>query len=436
MSAATDLEDTTLTFILAGGEGERLYPLTSNQPTPVMPFGAIFRIIDFTLSNVHNSGLRYIYVLTQYKQEHLHSYVRHAWPQLCTEFWGDRAQEIVCLPPAGGKRYRGTADAVFQNLDLIEQSRAEYVLIVSGDQIYHMDYGNLLRRHAASGADLTIAAVEYPVEPTGSLGMIWTDPSDRAIGFEVKSISPWQSHSYPENALVSMGVYVFKRESLLDALRKTVDLNGADDFAKDVLPFLVDLGRAVVFRFDGYWRDIGTPDSYYQANLDLLLAGARLDPYENTTWPTRTLGGSKTLQRSWLASDSRVSQGAALTECEVWMSIVSTGARIDAGANLEAAVVLPGAHIGAGAKIRNAIIAEKAVIAPHARIGYEADADSAQFPVSENGIVIVGAYESRVLRTGRRGARVLPYLGKRMARNTRSSKRGTRKVHHLGKGTL
>src|SRR4030095_330720 len=158
-------------------------------------------------------------------------------------------------------------------------------------------------------------------------------------------MSAWPSPSNPENALVSMGVYVFKRESLLDALRKIIDLNGAADFAKDIVPFLVDLGRAVVFRFDGYWRDIGTPDSYYQANLDLLLAGAALDPYEDTAWPTRTPGGAKTLQRSWLASASRVSQGAALTECEVWMSMVSTGARVDAGANLEAAIVLPGAHI-------------------------------------------------------------------------------------------
>jgi len=412
MSSTAHLEDKTLTFILAGGEGERLYPLTADQPTPVMPFGGLFRIIDFTLSNVLNSGLRYIYVLTQYKQEHLHSYVRHGWPQLCEEFWGDCGQEIVCVPPAGGKRYRGTADAVFQNLDLIEQSGADYVLIVSGDQIYHMDYGNLLSRHAASGADLTIAAVEYPVELTGSLGMIRTDPSDRVIGFEINPISA--SLSIPENALVSMGVYVFKRESLLDALRKTMDLNGADDFAKDVLPFLVNLGRAVVFRFDGYWRDIGTLDSYYEANLDLLLAGALLDPYEDAAWPTRTLGGAKTLQRSWLASDSRVSQGAALTACELWMSIVSTGARIDAGAILEAAVVLPGAHIGTGAKIRNAIIAEKAVVAPHARIGYEADADSAQFPVSENGIVIVGEYQPQILRTARREASVLPYVEKRM----------------------
>jgi glucose-1-phosphate adenylyltransferase len=417
MSLAAHLEDKTLTFILAGGEGERLYPLTADQPKPVMPFGGVFRIIDFTLSNVLNSGLRHIYLLTQYKQERLHSYVRHGWPQLCDEFRGDCGEEIVCLPPGGGKRYRGTADAVFQNLELIEKSRAEYVLIVSGDQIYHMDYGNLLSRHAASGADLTIAAVEYPVALAGSLGVIQTDPSGRVIGFEEKPVSPQPLPSKPEKALVDMGVYVFKRESLIDALRKNVDLNGADDFGKDIVPFLVRLGRAVVFWFDGYWRKIGTLDSYYQANLDLLLEGVQLDPYEDTAWPTRTLDGAKTLQRSWLASASRVSQGAALAECEVWMSIVSTGARIDAGANLEAAVVLPGAHVGTGAKIRNAIIAEKAVVAPHARIGYEADADSAQYPVSENGIVIVGGYGPRVLRPARRAASVLPYLEKRTEHN-------------------
>jgi glucose-1-phosphate adenylyltransferase len=417
MSSAPHFESKTLTFILAGGEGERLYPLTADQPKPVMPFGGVFRIIDFSLSNVLNSGLRRIYVLTQYKHERLHSYIRHGWPQLCEEFRGDCGEQIVCLPPSGGKRYRGTADAVFQNLDLIETSRSEHVLIVSGDQIYHMDYGKLLCRHAASGADLTIAAAEYPVELAGSMGVIQADPSDRAIGFEEKPMSPHPLPSNPKKALVNMGVYVFKRESLVDALRKNVDLNGADDLGKDVLPFLVGLGRAVVFRFDGYWRGIGTLDAYYQANLDLLLADAPLDPYENTVWPTRTLGGATTLQRSWLASASRVSQGAALAECEVWMSIVSTGARIDAGADLEATVVLPGAHIGTGAKIRNAIVAEKTVVAPHARIGYEADTDSAQFPVSENGIVIVGEYGPQVLRPPRRGANVLPYTERRSERN-------------------
>ena len=424
MSSAAHLEDKTLTFILAGGEGERLYPLTADQPKPVMPFGGVFRIIDFTLSNALNSGLRHIYVLTQYKQERLHSYVRHGWPQLCDEFRGDCGEEIVCLPPAGGKRYRGTADAVFQNLDLIERSRAEYVLIVSGNQIYHMDYGNLLSRHAASGADLTIAAVEYPVELAGSLGVIQADPSGRVIGFEEKPVLPQPLPSSPGKALVNMGVYVFKRESLLEALRKNVDLNGADDFGKDIVPFLVRLGRAVVFWFDGYWRDIGTLDGYYQANLDLLLAGAPLDPYGNTVWPTRTLGGPKNLHRSWVASDSRVSQDAALGECELWMSIVSAGARIDAGVDLEAAVVLPGAHIGTGAKIRNAIVAEKTVVAPHARIGYEPHADAAQFPVSENGIVIVGTYGPRIPWSARRGARVLPYRG-----NQRNATSGPKREH-------
>ena len=427
MSAAAHLKDKTLTFILAGGEGERLYPLTADQPKPVMPFGGVFRIIDFTLSNVLNSGLRHIYLLTQYKQEHLHSYVRRGWPQLCDAFRGDFGEEIVCLPPAGGKRYRGTADAVFQNLELIEKSRAEHVLIASGNQIYHMDYGNLLSRHAASGSDLTIAAVEYPVELAGSMGVIQADSGGRVMGFEEKPVLPQPLPSNPEMALVNMGVYVFKKESLLDALRKTVDLNGADDFGKDIVPFLVRLGRAVVFRFDGYWQDIGTLDGYYQANLDLLLAGAPLDPYDNAAWPTRTLDGPKNIDRSWLASSSRVSQDAALAECELWMSIVSAGARIDAGVELEAAVVLPGAHIGTGAKIRNAIVAEQTVVAPHARIGYEAHADSLQFPVSENGIVIVGAYGPQIPWPARRGAHVLPYRGKRTEQNI-GFKTGTRKV--------
>ena len=393
MSSATHLEGKTLTFILAGGEGERLYPLTADQPKPMVPFGGVFRIIDFTLSNVLNSGLRHIYVLTQYKHERLHSYVRDGWPQLRNEFRRDCGEHIICLPPGGGKRYRGTADAVFQNIDRIEKSSAEYVLIVSADQVYHMDYGELLHRHYTSGADLTMAAAQYPVELAASLGVIEADPDGRAIKFEEKPMSPRPLLSNPELALVNMGVYVFGKEALIETLQKNPDFSDSHDFANDILPVLIRSGRAVVFPFDGYWRDVGTLDLYYRTNLDLLLAGTALDPYENAAWPTRTLAGPKSIQRSWLASESRVSLDATLTACKLRMSIVSTGARIDADAELEAAIVLPGAHIGRGAKIRKAIVTENAVVSPHARIGYDTEADRSKFPVSENGIVIVGASE-------------------------------------------
>jgi glucose-1-phosphate adenylyltransferase len=405
MSPETLLEDKTLTFILAGGQGESLYPLTADQPKPVVPFGGVFRIIDFTLSNALNSGLRRIYVLTQYKHERLHSYVRDGWAQLCTEFRQDHGEAMMCLPPSGGKRYRGTADAVFQNLYTIEKSSAEYVLIVSGDQVYQMDYGELLRRHVASGADLTIGAVEYPADRAASLGVIEVDAGGRAIGFEEKPASPRPLQSSPEKALVSMGVYVFGKAALIEVLRKNDDCSDSNDFARDILPVLIHSGRAAVFKFGGYWRDLGTLDLYYETNLDLLLTGAALDPYENATWPTRTLAGPKSIQRSWLASESRVSVDATLAACEVWMSIVSTGARIDADVQLEAAIVLPGVHIGRGAKIRNAIVAEKAVVSPNVRIGYDSDEDLTQFSVSEKGIVIVGASRPDMPRVPRESIR-------------------------------
>jgi len=389
MSSATPFESKTMTFILAGGEGERLYPLTADQPKPNVPFGGVFRVIDFTLSNVLNSGLRHIYLLTQYKHERLHSYVRNGWPQLCEEFRQEHSEEILCLAPSSGKRYRGTADAVFQNLERIENSTAEYVLIVSGDQVYHMNYGELLLRHHTSGADLTMAAVQYPVKRAASFGVIEADAKGRVIHFEEKPASPRPVQSNPKQALVNMGVYVFGRKALIEVLRKNADFSHGGDFAKDILPVLIGSGRAVVFQFGGYWRDVGTLDLFYQTHLDLLLAGTALDPYENTKWPTRTLSGPKSLQPSWLASESRVSLDATLGKCEVWMSIVSTGARIDANAELEATIVLPGAHIGRGAKIRQAIVAEKAVVAPYARIGYDAEADRSKFSVSKNGIVIV-----------------------------------------------
>jgi glucose-1-phosphate adenylyltransferase len=407
MSSETLLEDKTLTFVLAGGEGERLYPLTADLPKPALPFGGVFRIIDFTLSNMLNSGLRRIYVLTQYKHERLHSYVRDGWSQLCSEFRRDYGENLMCLPPSSGKRYRGTADAVFQNVYMIEKGSAEYVLIVSGDQVYHMDYGELLHRHVTCGADLTMAAVEYPVGRAASRGVIEVDSGGRVTGFAEKPASPLPLKSNPEKALVDMGVYVFGKEALIEVLRKNADCSNSSDFARDILPVLIHSGRTAVFPFAGYWRDVATLDLYYETNFDLLLRGAALDPYENATWPTRTLAGTKSLQPSWLASESRVSVDATLAECEVWMSIVSAGARIDADAQLEASVVLPGVHIGSGAKIRNAIVAEKAVVSPNARIGYDAAADSAEFPVSEKGIVIVGASKPHTPRVPQESIRAM-----------------------------
>jgi glucose-1-phosphate adenylyltransferase len=261
-----------------------------------------------------------------------------------------------------------------------------------------MDYGELLCRHATSGADLTIAAVEYPGELGGSLGVIEVDPSSRVIGFEEKPVPPRPLQSNPQKGLVNMGVYAFGRKSLIETLRKNAGLNGGDDFGRDIVPTFIRSGRASVFEFGGYWRDVGTLDCYYQTNIDLLLTSAAFDPYENAIWPTRTLAGPKSLQRSGLASDSRVSLDATLASCEVCMSIVSIGARIDADAEVEAAIVLPEAHIGSGAKIRNAIVTEKTVVPPYARIGYDTAADRSQFIVSKNGIVIVGAPETRVAR--------------------------------------
>jgi len=399
MSSGTHFEgNKTLTFILAGSEDDHLYPLTAELPKPVVPFGGVFRIIDFTLSNVLNSGLRHVYVLTQHKHERLQSYVREGWPQLSNEFRQDYGEEMICLPPSCGQRYRGTADAVFQNLDLIEKSHAEYVLIVSGDQVYHMDYGKLLDRHVTSHADLTIAAVESPVGLTGSLGVIEADPSGRVIGFEDKPLFPRPMRAKPEKALVNMGVYVFGKKALIETLRENADLNDGDDFNKNILAGLIRSGRAGVFEFSGYWSRVGTLDGYYHTNLDLLLASAPLNPYENAAWPTRSLAGPQSLQCSGWASESRISVDATLTSCEVWMSIVSSGARIDADAELESAIVLPGAHIGKGAKIRNAIVAEKTIVCPQARIGYDTGADRSQFTVSKKGIVIVGASEPRLAR--------------------------------------
>ena len=342
MKLVQTLNARTQTFILAGGRGERLLPLTLNRPKPAVPFGGNFRIIDFTLSNCVKSGLSRIRVLTQYKYEELHSYIRHQWR--------DRAgNHPVCIPPVSGKHYRGTADAVFQNLATGEKV-PDFVLILSGDHIYEMDYREMVMQHAATEADLTIGTVEHPVRDASRYGVVEIDSEFRVTGFQEKPENPQPMPSNPAMALVSMGIYVFSRECLL----KMAD-SDAQDFGKDVIPRLI--GRAKVHAYDfrdpvaqtpGYWRDIGTIESYYQSSMDLL--------------------ASKPLD-----------------------SILSRDVHIEHNARVEASILMPGVRIGKGARVRKAIIDENVCIPAGSEIGYNEKADRQKYFVTDNGITVVNA---------------------------------------------
>ena len=279
-----------LTFILAGGRGERLYPLTEERAKPLIPFGGICRLIDFTLSNCFNSGLRRITILTQYQCESLHSYVRALFPQ--TPIDEDRDEFLLGLCPAEGKRYSGTADAVFQNLSLIEKTKPECVLILSSDHVYRMDYRDLIRFHLDRGADMTIAAVEYPRNAASEFGVLETNSEGDAVAFEEKSGNPKGILGKPFKSLVNMGVYVFNTRTLIDALRADDQRpTSHHDFGKNVIPDLIQRQRVSVYNFTtggtrlgSYWRDVGTVDAYYCASMESLMSPF-FDLYATAEWP-------------------------------------------------------------------------------------------------------------------------------------------------------
>ncbi len=379
----------TSAFILAGGEGERLYPLTVSRPKPAVSFGGLFRIIDFTLSNCLYSGLSRVSLLTQYRHDELHRYVREGWSELWNN--GQDRSSLVCLPPASGKRYRGTADAVFRNIELLEAESAEFVLILSGDHIYQMDYRELVRHHAENNADLTIATVEHPLKEASDFGVVEVDGGLKVTGFAEKPARPLPLPSRPSMALVSMGVYAFKRKILLEVLRDECDTGRGYDFGRDIIPLLIRSGRTYAYDFRDeihdsprYWRDIGTVDAYYQANMDLVRPDAPFDPYANDGWPSEP---------------TRHPDGSALEEMrprahsrrgwKVSTSVVSPGVHIDEDAMVEDSVLMPGVRIGKGARLRRTIVDEGVHIPARFHSGFDMDHDRMHHTVTSEGIVVV-----------------------------------------------
>ncbi len=394
----------TLVFLLAGGKGERLYPLTKDRAKPAVPFGSNYRIIDFPLSNCINSGLRKIFVLTQYKSISLDRHIRLGWSILSPEL----GEHITILPAqqrVSDDWYRGTADAIFQNIYTLERERSELILILAGDHIYKMDYRPMVEFHKARKAEITVAVMDIPISDACRFGVLEVDRDNRIVSFEEKPKEPRSIPGVPDRALISMGIYLFHTETLVrEVIVDTKIKDSSHDFGRDILPRLIGKSQTVyAFPFQDwqkgrgkYWRDVGTLEAYYEASMDLVSVTPQLDLYE-PTWPIRTyqppLPPAKTVfrdhDRCGQVLDSLIGAGSIVSGAKVVHSVVSSGVFIHSYSEIEDSVIMEGVNIGRHAKIRRAIIDKYVNIPENFRIGYNPEEDRKRFTVTDTGIVVV-----------------------------------------------
>jgi glucose-1-phosphate adenylyltransferase len=393
-----------LAVLLAGGAGERLYPLTRDRAKPAVTFGGPYRIIDFTLSNCLNSGLRKIYIATQYKAQSLNRHVRMGWSVVNPEL----EEFIEVLPPqkrVGEHWYLGTADAVYQNLYSIEREQPRWVIILAGDHIYKMDYGKMLDVHIARGASLTVAAIEVPLSESRRFGVLSVDEDSRLIGFQEKPATAAPTPWNPNVCLGSMGIYIFDVQVLVrELLRDAEDAGSSHDFGQDLFPHLVAAGEKVfAYLFwdenkkeSKYWRDVGTLDAYYEASMDLVAVDPIFNLYD-PDWPLRTyqpqFPPAKFVfdedGRRGTAIDSLVSMGSIVSGSHVSRSILGLGVRVHSYCDLQDTIVFSNATINRHSRIRRAIIDRGVVVPRGAVIGYDPVEDRRRHTVSEGGVVVV-----------------------------------------------
>jgi glucose-1-phosphate adenylyltransferase len=396
------LTQDTLALILAGGRGSRLKHLTLWRAKPAVPFGGKFRIIDFPLSNCINSGIRRIAVLTQYKAHSLIRHIQQGWGFLRAELG-----EFVELVPAQQRIktswYTGTADAVFQNLDIIRSHQPEYVLILAGDHIYKMDYGPMIAYHVAKGADLTIGAIEVPLEQAKAFGVMAVNDDWQVTGFAEKPDHPEPVPGSKDTALVSMGIYIFNTLFLYEQLIRDSDTSSSThDFGKDIIPRIIDRYRAMAYPFrdetgtQAYWRDVGTVDAFWAANMELIGVTPELNLYDQT-WPIWTyqaqLPPAKFVfdddDRRGMAIDSMVSGGCIISGAEVRHSLLFSNVVLNAGASLRDCVVLPDVEVGKNCRLRKVVVDKFCRIPDGTVIGENPEADAERFYVSPDGVVLV-----------------------------------------------
>ncbi|EHH3080622.1 glucose-1-phosphate adenylyltransferase [Vibrio vulnificus] len=394
-----------LTVILAGGMGSRLSPLTDDRAKPAVPFGGKYRIIDFTLTNCLHSGLRKILVLTQYKSHSLQKHLRDGW----SIFNPELGEYITSVPPQmrkGGKWYEGTADAIYHNLWLLERSEAKYVMVLSGDHIYRMDYAPMLEEHIANNASLTVACMDVNCKEAKAFGVMGIEENNRVHSFVEKPENPPHLPNNPERSLVSMGIYIFGMDILQSALTEDAqNENSSHDFGKDIIPKLIETGTVYAYKFCGskgrvdkdcYWRDVGTIDSFYQANMDLLEPIPPMNLYQKD-WgirtyepqypPARTVSSGSGNEGIFI--NSMISNGVINSGGSVQHSIVSSNVRINDSATIVDSIIFDDVEIGEGCQLVNCIIDKHVKIPPYTQIGLNRLEDAQRFKISDNGIVVV-----------------------------------------------
>jgi len=391
-----------LAMVLAGGRGERLYPLTRDRAKPAVPFGAIYRIIDFTLSNCVNSDIRRIYALTQYKSTSLHRHIQFGWSILSSSL-GEFIEAIPAQQRIDEHWYQGTADAFFQNIYTIQHQRPDLILIPSGDHIYKMDYRKMIDFHVEKKADLTVGAIRMEKRLSREFGVIQVDEESQVIGFEEKPEEPKTIPADPEGILASMGVYVFSTEILVRRLIEDARSDSTHDFGKDIIPAMIKRDRVFAFDFRkgdrggmGYWRDVGTIDAYFEANMDLVSVTPQLNLYD-PQWPIFTYQSSDPPAKTVLEEEGRMgtainsilSNGCIISGGSVKRSILSPRVAVHSYAEVEDSILLEGVDIGRHAKIRRTIIDKDVQIPQKMQIGYDLDEDAKRFTVTESGIVVV-----------------------------------------------
>lgn len=397
-----------LSMVLAGGEGRRLDPLTRDRAKPAVPFGGRYRIIDFVLSNLINSGLFRIKILTQYKSESLNTHLSRAWH--LSNVLGHYIEMVPAQMRTGPDWYKGSADAIYQNLNLITDEEPEHVLVFGSDHVYRMDVRQMLRLHEDSGADCTVAAIPVPLKEAHQFGICKVDEEGRLIDFIEKPKDPPPMPGRPDMALASMGNYIFKTEPLVREIVRDAGTQGPHDFGKSIIAQMFKSSKVMVYDFAkneipgqnererGYWRDVGTIEAYYASNMDLVDIDPVFSVY-NDKWPIHTLQydappakfvfSDREGGRVGFATDSLISEGCIISGGHIHRTILAPKVRINSYADVSESILFEGVQVGRHARIRRAIIDKNVNIPAGTEIGYDLEADRKRFPVSESGIVVV-----------------------------------------------
>ncbi len=402
-------KDDAMVMILAGGEGKRLFPLTKDRAKPAVPFGGRYRIIDFVMNNFINSGFYKIKILTQFKSDSLNRHISRTWP--ASPITGHYIDLVPAQMRTGAEWYKGTADAIYQNKNLITDEEPNYICIFGGDHIYKMNVNHMLKYHRKKGADLTISAIPVPVDQAHHFGVMIIDEDWKLIGFQEKpKENPATIPGQPDKVLASMGNYIFNKDALLEEIE--IDAQNPDsnhDFGGNVIPRMLGRYKVLVYDFSrnfikgmteseiGYWKDVGSIDAYWQANMDLLAPLPEFDLYSQE-WPIRTenrnLPPAKFIwresERTGMATNSLVSEGCVISGGQIDKCVLSFGVRINSFSHVEESIIFENVNVGRYAKIKKSIIDKGVFIPPYTEIGYNSEEDRARgFYVTDSGITIV-----------------------------------------------